>query len=94
MARYRLAPRAFADFAQIVDRIADDNPTAADELADRFEQAFATLAKFPLSGEARPEFGDEIRTSIVDAYVIYYRPSSEGIAVARIIHGARDVKRL
>lgn len=94
MARFRLAPRAFSDFAQIIDYVASDNQSAADNLADRFEQTFATLAQAPLSGESRPEFGDEIRIAIVERYVVYYRPTSEGVAVVRIIAGARDVKRL
>jgi toxin ParE1/3/4 len=94
MAQFRLAPRAFADFVRIIDYLDSVNPSAADKLADRLEETFATLAQVPLSGESRPEFGDEIRSAVVDRYVIYYRPNREGVAIVRIIAGDRDVKRL
>lgn len=94
MSRFRLSPRAFADFAEIVDYLDRANPQAADRMADRLEATFAVLAQAPLSGEARPEFGDEIRVAVVDRYVIYYRPTPEGVGIVRIIAGDRDVKRL
>ncbi|MFN9446997.1 MAG: type II toxin-antitoxin system RelE/ParE family toxin, partial [Pirellulaceae bacterium] len=53
------------------------------------------LAIQPTLGEARTEFGvSGCRSFSVCHYVIFFRPKEEGIEVARIIHGSRDLRSL
>ena len=42
-------------------------------------------------GEACPDLGAQVRRFSFGAYVVYYRPSSQGIELLRILHGRRDV---
>jgi toxin ParE1/3/4 len=82
---------AKADLIEIWQYIAQDNPQAADRMLDRISDGFHLLAKFPHGGTARPELGQNLRCYSVGSYVIYFRPAKEGVEIARVLHGARDV---
>jgi toxin ParE1/3/4 len=45
-------------------------------------------------GRLREELRPGLRSSSVGNYLILYRPIPEGIAVFRILHGARDLEAL
>jgi toxin ParE1/3/4 len=92
--RYRLDRDALADLYEIHEYVARDNPPAADRLIDRLKDQFRLLARQPLMGQARPELAPDLRSFGVGNYVIFYRPAQDGIEVARVIHGARDVDSL
>ncbi|HJS09301.1 MAG TPA: type II toxin-antitoxin system RelE/ParE family toxin [Pirellulales bacterium] len=56
---------------------------------------YLRLAKNPEIGERRPEFKTgEFRSSLIGRYVIFYRPTADGIEVARIVRGERDIRNL
>ena len=78
MAQIRFRPRAIADLEDIGDYIATDNPAAASALIGRNRKAL------------RPD----TRSFPVGHYVLFYRPTSDGIEVIRVLHGARDVQSL
>jgi len=40
-------------------------------------------------GRSRPEFGEGVRSLIVENYVIYYRHDGD-LLIARVLHGRRD----
>jgi toxin ParE1/3/4 len=61
---------------------------------DKIEEKCKLIATTPQFGEARPEYGDEIRSSTVGRYVIFYRPIENGIEVLRVIAGDRDIRSL
>ena len=82
------------DLLEIWAYIAKDNPQAADRMLDRIWDGFRVVAQFPMGGTARPELAAGLRCYSVGNYVIYYRPAKDGIEVARVLHGARDVYRL
>jgi len=42
-------------------------------------------------GRARPELGHGLRSFVVGQYVVFYRPSTKGIEIVRVLHGARDI---
>lgn len=44
------------------------------------------------TGEA--ELAPELRSFAVKRYVVFYLPMPEGIAVIRVLHGARDIPLL
>jgi len=63
----------------------------ADAFLDVIHRTCETLATQPEMGELRQEFSTGLyRSFSVGNYVIYFRPASGGIFVARILHGARD----
>jgi toxin ParE1/3/4 len=49
------------------------------------------LAEHPFVGRPRPEFGQGVRSFPVGNYLIFYTPSQNGIDVARVIYGGRDL---
>jgi toxin ParE1/3/4 len=53
-----------------------------------------TVADSVLMGRARPDLPGSLRSFPKGHYVIYYRIVSDGIEVARVLHGARDIRRL
>ena len=55
------------------------------------------LARQPLIGESRDESLPELRSFSVSHHVIYYRPLARQhpfVEIVRVLHGARDVRRL
>src|SRR4051812_16771007 len=91
MARIVRSPEARLDIAEIWAYIAEDNPPAADRLLSRIDRAIAFLATQPKSGKSIQELAPDLRFMPTGAYLIFYRPIEDGIEVARILHGARDI---
>ena len=84
-------PRASADLSDIWEFIAEDNVDRADQFIDRIDAKFRALADQPQMGRARDEVAPGLRSFPVPPYVIFYEPLNTGIAIVRVLHGARDV---
>jgi toxin ParE1/3/4 len=92
---YRISKRADADFDEIWNYIAQDNPEAADRVENSLHAAIRLLARMPGMGHRRNDVSNPIyRFWAVGAYVIAYRREGRTIVVVRIIHGARDFRRI
>jgi plasmid stabilization system protein ParE len=51
------------------------------------------LAQFPRSGRKVPEFDDDnVRELIVYSYRVIYRIQENGVVIAAVIHGKRNVQ--
>ena len=48
------------------------------------------FASQPRAGRRESAFGPEVRTFIVNPYLVVYRPLGRSIEILRVIHGARD----
>ena len=87
---YRLSPLAEQDLEEIWLYVAEDSsPTTADRLIDAVVDRFNLLAEQPAVGRVRPEFGVDVRSFVVERYVIYYRVDGD-VLIARVLHGRRD----
>jgi toxin ParE1/3/4 len=85
------SPSALRDLGEIGYHVAKDNPSAADALLSRIERTCELIATRPEMGELRPEFASgRYRSFSVGNYVIYFCSVSDGLWVARVLHGARD----
>ena len=84
-------PRALSDGLDIWLHIAADNMTAADELADRLDEAIERLSEYPELGPARSRLGQGIRIFPVESLVIFYRIEPDVLEIVRILHAARDI---
>jgi toxin ParE1/3/4 len=91
MSRYRLTDQAQADLDEIWLYIAEHNIPAADRFLDTLQEKFVLLAGQALLGRARSELAPNLRSLPIGNYVIFYRPIDDGIGVARVLHGARDI---
>jgi toxin ParE1/3/4 len=92
MARIFRAPKAVQDAADIFAYIARDNMSAATRLAMQVDRMLQRLLESPLSGKAADVLAPNLRCVPVGAYLVFYRPRADGIEVARILHGARDIE--
>ena len=82
------------DVYEIAVFIAQDNPDAAFRLIDRFDETLQMLAENPLAGRAREELAPKTRSFPVGNYILFYRPAEHGIELIRVLHWARDLRRL
>lgn len=86
------APDAESDLIGIVEYIARDKPVAAREWLMKIRETCDTIASHPHMGESRRALGiPDCQSFSVGNYVIFFRRVQDGIEVARIIHGSRDV---
>ena len=91
MPEIRRSQKARQDLFDIAYRISADDPHAALRFLDRVEEVLHLLADHPQLGQVRPELAPDLRSFSVGRYVLYYRPTSAGLELARVIHGARDL---
>jgi toxin ParE1/3/4 len=94
MKQFRVSPAARTDLDDIWFYIAQDNVEAADKLIDAIVARFPKLAAMPQLGRRREELSPRLRSFPVGRYVIFYRPLENGIEIARVLHGARDLPPL
>jgi toxin ParE1/3/4 len=92
---------AIFDIVTIADYLAcNTSLTVSDRFVAAIEKTCMRLARMPGIGsrweDEDPEL-TEVRVFPVSKfknYLIYYRPTADGIEVLRVIHGARDTRRL
>ena len=94
MARIVRTESATADVAAIADRIAVDNPSAAERWLDEIDETLALISQFPLMGERVDHLGRGIRRHCCGNYLLFYRPTDDGIELRRVLHGARRIEEL
>jgi toxin ParE1/3/4 len=94
MSQYRVSDAASADLEEIWLFIAQDDPDAADRFLQNLVSRFPTLASMPLMGRLREELAVRLRSFPVGNYVIFYRSTTGGIEIVRVLHGARDLPPL
>ena len=91
MSSYRYSSDANADIDEIALYILDLNPVAANHFLDALEKTCDLLAAHPGIGRLRPEFGEGVRSFSVGNYLVFYTAAKDGIDVARVIYGGRDL---
>ncbi len=94
MPRIQRSPQAEEDLLGIWAYIAEDNLNAADAQLRTIEQKLRLLANSPLLGEEQRDLPGAPRRFVVGSYLIFYRPLTDGIELARIFHGARRYEDL
>jgi toxin ParE1/3/4 len=94
MNQIRVSDKATADLDEIWLYIAQDNPDAADKYIRVIASRFPTLASMPLMGRERAELSPRLRSFAVGRHVIFYRPLDNGVEIARVLDGARDLPPL
>ena len=94
MRQFKVTDRAKADLREIWSYVAQGNAEAADRLAATIVDKYRLLAKHPRLGRARDELDSGLRSFLVGSYLIFYRPTDEGIEVVRVLSGYRDLDAL
>lgn len=91
MSEARKSRRAQVDVLEIWVFIAEFDSAAADAMIHRFDGKLQLLADSPGIGSPRPGLGSDVRSVVVDPYLMLYRPIADGVELIRVIHGARDL---
>jgi len=93
----RLLRAAEEDLSEIIEYIAAQNLTAAEDLAAKLEASISLLAGSPYRGRI-PDDEHLIRLGyrflVVANHLIFYTIEEHTIFIHRIIHGARDYLRV
>ena len=91
MARVIRSNKARQDLVDILTNARRDSIRAADRLADAIKTRCRLLAQQPMIGRDRSDLAPGLRSVVVDKYLIFYRPTGNGIEVVRVLHGARNI---
>ena len=95
MRKLLVLPQARADLLDIWHHITRDSVANADSVADKLELAIRGLAAMPGKGHVRADVKDlRYRFWTVRPYVIAYRFDDRTLTVVRVVHGARDFRKL
>jgi len=94
MSQYRVSDAARSDLEEIWCYIAQDNPDMADRFIHALVSRFPLLATMPEMGRSREELSPRLRSLSVGHYILFYRPMVNGVEIARVLHGARDLPPL
>lgn len=91
MAEVVFHPLAEADLDGIDDRIAQHSPRAADAFIERLQQVCRSLAEFPLRGQARPNWGEGVRSIGIDRTVLLaYQVADGRVTILRLFYAGQD----
>jgi toxin ParE1/3/4 len=94
--RVRVTSRAESDVRSIGAWIARQSDSAETAIAwlDRLDALFRALAETPGIGTARPDLRPGLRSIPFGNYLIFFKTSRSELTIVRVIHGARDYRRL
>lgn len=94
MGRIIRSPEAQSDVDEIALHIARDNLDAALRWLDSVDECLKLLARHPGAGPARAELAAGLRSFPLGNYLVLYRAAKGGIEVVRVLHGARNLRRI
>jgi toxin ParE1/3/4 len=94
MPRVQRSRQAEEDLIAIAQYIARDNLSAAIRWLDAIEEKLSLLASRPLMGEAVDHIRPGLRRASHGKYLIFFEPRDDGIALVRVLHGARRIEEL
>lgn len=93
-------PLVIRDLIELATYIAEDNLDASDRFLAAAEETFKQLAKMPGMGKLS-QFSNlnlaDVRQQAVKGFrnhLIFYRPTTSGVEILRVIHGARDLEAI
>ena len=93
LAEYQLSSHAAADIADYT--IEHFGLNQAIKTSERFRETFELLGEMPRSGQLRKDIsppGRQFRfRTVLGSFVVVYEATGDGIRVARVLHGARNL---
>jgi toxin ParE1/3/4 len=91
MSSFRFSTEASLDIEEIGNYILGLNPIAADRFLAVLDETCELLAEHPGLGQLRPKLGEGLRSFPVGNFLVFYVAAPDGIDVARVIYGGRDL---
>ena len=94
MARLRYSDASKGDLKQIARFIAQDKPIAARQWVAKIREKCRVVARHSDIGDKRPELGENIRSTYLGSYVIFFRRTDGTVEIVRVIRGDQDTQTL
>lgn len=95
MKRLDISAQAQRDLAEIGDYSYDEfGPSVASDYLRGIRATFVLLLEFPEIGPVFAEVRPAIRVKEFRSHQIFYRVTKGEIAIVRVLHKARDARRL
>jgi len=82
---------ALEDLIEIWTHIAEDDPSAADRVLDRLDEAANHLTSNPQMGPARDDIRPGLRYLVSGFYLLLYRMIGDDIEIVGAVHRRRDL---
>jgi toxin ParE1/3/4 len=92
--RVEILPAVEMDFDIITEYIARHNPTRAITFVEEIRNEFRSIGRNPEGYRSRPETGADVRLAPFGKYLILFRVRDEAVQIIRVIHGARNLKKV
>ena len=93
-------PAAEQDLDEHADYLAESSFETAVRFSRAVAETFQQIASLPMMGSPRRFRNPALvglrmwRVRGFESYLIFYRPTDDGIEVLRVLHGARDIEAL
>ena len=87
-----LSRKAADDLRQWIDRLANDNPVAAEGFLIRIRKSIQMIEEHPESGHKHPR--RDIRYVVESPLKIFYSVEGESVRILRFWHSARNPKSI
>lgn len=92
--KHFLSTQARQDLKDIKDYISQDSLDRAEQFVKSIAERFQALASFPSMGRRYDMLAANLRGFPVGNYIIFYRPTQQGISIERILSGYRDLETM
>lgn len=94
MSSYSFSDASIKDLDDICEYVARQNSKAASELFDAIRKKCKLVAGFPNMGKSYSRLAPNLRGFVVEDYIVFYYPREDGIDIARVVSGYRDLEAL
>lgn len=94
MSKFLISLEASRDLNKIVDYFAANSLNAGDRFIAAFNQKCQHLAQFLNIGKRYPNFHPSMRGIPFKNYIIFYEVVADGIIIARVVSGYKDLPSL
>jgi toxin ParE1/3/4 len=94
MSSYSFSKEAIKDVEDICEYVARQNTKAASQLFDAIRKKCKLVAGFPNLGKSYSRLAPNLRGFVVEDYIIFYYSREDGINIARVVSGYRDLESL
>jgi len=94
MGTYSFSDEALADLDKICESMSETNINFAIRFFEKVREKCRQVAQFPNMGKSYITIKANLRGFIVDNYIVFYLPRTDGIDIIRIINGYQDLESL
>ncbi|MFC5472323.1 type II toxin-antitoxin system RelE/ParE family toxin [Cohnella suwonensis] len=85
-------PSAEQDITEIIEYVSLDNPPAALNLLNQFDESISILSYFPLSGPIPKDSRLQLlnyRMLVIQSYLVFYVVQNDFVEIRRVLHAKR-----